>query len=167
MTVHCVQTGFREVGCRQPMVPRQRHVRLPEDVEVSFSSERTLVDGRSPSDERGLRGGRREARTPYAWGEEIGGRLVGLLGVTPSGDEGVRIRWLRVDPVWGNAAIVSKLIRNLRDHCRGRGYANVRVDASLAPGWVWRQFQRRGFRMCPPASQAASDLHFVLDFYAD
>jgi N-acetylglutamate synthase-like GNAT family acetyltransferase len=122
-----------------------------------------MVDGRFS---RGLPAVRRESRNPYAWGEEVGGRLVGLIGLVPTGNRTVRVRWLRVDPEWRHTAIAAKLIDGLRNHCCGQGYLKVVADAKIAPSWLWRQFERRGFRLCRQEESGGRELHFVISLEA-
>jgi GNAT superfamily N-acetyltransferase len=106
----------------------------------------------------------RGANEPYAWAAEVGGHLVGLLGLSPSGDATVRIRWLRIEPEWQHTSVTGKLIRRLREHCNEQGHLRIVADARLAPRWFWRMFQQRGFRLKGRQGEfQQGELEFVLD----
>ncbi len=81
------------------------------------------------------------------WAAEIGGRLVGTIGLVPDGAHVAHIHRFRVEPDWQHTAVLAKLIGQLYEHCCSEGYVRVVLDASIAPQWLWRLLVRRGFRL--------------------
>jgi RimJ/RimL family protein N-acetyltransferase len=90
-----------------------------------------------------------EEETPgyRVWAAEIGGRVVGLIGLVPVGNKAARIAWFRIEPEWQHTSVLVKLIGQLHEHCRSQGYRRVALDVRLAPQWMWRMLARSGFRL--------------------
>lgn len=100
------------------------------------------------------------------WAAEIGGRLVGTIGLAPGGQHAARIQWLRVEPDWQHTAVLAKLIGKLYEHCCKQGYVRVVMDVGVAPQWIWRLLVRRGFRLLRRIRGPKSEvLEFALEPY--
>lgn len=84
---------------------------------------------------------------PCVWAAEIGGAVVGLVGMVPSGAHTARIHYLHIEPDWQHTGILAGLFRRLCEHCHRQGYGRVALNSRIAPAWIWRLLVRCGFRL--------------------
>jgi GNAT superfamily N-acetyltransferase len=76
----------------------------------------------------------------------IADRVVGVIGVSPDGLDGLCIRLFRIDPEWQHTSVPRKLIECVCRHARHVGRHRIVVEPRVVPRWLLQSLGRYGFQ---------------------
>jgi N-acetylglutamate synthase-like GNAT family acetyltransferase len=79
------------------------------------------------------------------WVCNIGGHVVGTVGLRRVGPDAVRLSLFHVDPEWQHTSVPAKLVGCVRSHFQHAGLSQIVMDPRVAPQWVGQLLGRRGF----------------------
>jgi len=145
------------VCCQPPRLIAQHRLSgpsLPERVKVSVAS----VGTAGPANPR------TGSRINCLWLSKIGGRTVGMTHLVGADDQTISITLLRVDPEYHHTAVLTNLVQYIHDFCCAHGCSMLDVESHVAPRWVLRHMEGRGFRLVRRKQVCGED---VLEFRVD
>lgn len=98
------------------------------------------------------------------WVSELGGRVVGRVGLAQAAAQVARLCQFRMDPEWQHTSIPKHLVSCLQDYCWHHGCFKLVAEARDIPGWFRDLLERGGFR---PSREATSAGQMLYAFYVD
>ncbi|MCC7407813.1 MAG: GNAT family N-acetyltransferase [Phycisphaeraceae bacterium] len=102
----------------------------------------------------------------YFWVAELGGKIVGMIGVANEDQHVAEIRRLRVDPLWQKSGLAWRLIETAITHCRKHDYLKVVLDTRFERHAALNVFERFGFQHTRTRNTPDKELlEFYLDLY--
>jgi N-acetylglutamate synthase-like GNAT family acetyltransferase len=88
-----------------------------------------------------------DADQEFVWVCNIGGRVVGTVGLRHEGHNAARICLFRVDPEWQHTSVPRKLIQCVRAYSRRCGLTRISMEPRVAPRWLLASLRRRGLEL--------------------
>jgi ribosomal protein S18 acetylase RimI-like enzyme len=88
-----------------------------------------------------------DADQEFVWVCNIGGRVVGTVGLRHEGHNEARICLFRVDPEWQHTSVPKKLIQCVRAYSRRCGLTRINMEPRVAPRWMVASLRRRGLSL--------------------
>jgi len=98
------------------------------------------------------------------WVAELGGRIVGMVGLLRMSDDAAELRRLRVDSRHRRRGIGTRLLEQAVAFCQHHGYLKVVLDVRIDRGPAISLFEKFGFKH---ARTRAVDGRELMDFYLD
>lgn len=104
----------------------------------------------------------------HFWVAELGGRLVGMIGVGSDDRDTAEVRRLRVAKDYQSSAMASELLQTALNHCRHHMYLKVRLDTRFEEDQAVDMFDKVGFQHTRTRTAPGKDmLEFYFDLYRD
>jgi hypothetical protein len=98
------------------------------------------------------------------WLIRIGGRIVGMTHLVGDDHQTASIALFRADPEYHHTAVLTNLVQYVHDFFCERGCSMLLVGSHVAPQWVLRRMEGRGFRLVRRKRVRSED---VLEFRVD